>query len=86
MKLLLRPYESIFVVFGENTEACVENRKMKETTGGIFSGFRRAGWSMESSSYDTYPAFEAVEEHTLAISQLRINAGLFRNDPLSSAF
>lgn len=65
VKLLLRPYESIFVVFGENTEACVENRKMKETTGWNILGLPESGWSMESSSYDTYPAFEAVEEHTL---------------------
>ena len=43
----------------------MENRKMKETTGWNISLSGERLYSMESSSYDTYPAFEAVEEHTL---------------------
>ena len=65
VEILLRPYESIFVVFGENTEVCVENRRMEVTTGWNILGLSGDGWSMEGSSYDTYPIFRPIEEHML---------------------
>ena len=65
VEMLLRPYESIFVVFGGNTEVCVENRRMEVTTGWNILGLSRDGWSMEGSSYDIYPVFRLIDEHTL---------------------
>lgn len=63
--LFLRPYESVFVVFGEDPAKCVENRRMKDTEGWKTLSLPEEGWSIACSSFDCYPEFTPISETTL---------------------